>query len=118
MFGEANDKAGVFFFKAEDGIRDFHVTGSDVCSSDLGRGLAELGARRADQVRHPLESDVAARETVRERGPAEIGRASCRESVEVSPPLPALVETSASRSGPYCRAATMRGQTLAAYGAP
>src|SRR5690606_39733153 len=33
----------VFFFQAEDGIRDFHVTSSDVCSSDLagfhsGRG--------------------------------------------------------------------------------
>src|SRR5690606_40316436 len=24
-----------FFFQAEDGIRDFHVTGVDVCSSDL-----------------------------------------------------------------------------------
>src|SRR5690606_41099317 len=37
-----------FFFQAEDGIRDFHVTGvSDVCSSDLltvdnaGRRLAD-----------------------------------------------------------------------------
>src|SRR5256885_1968307 len=27
--------SGVFFFQAEDGIRDYKVTGSDVCSSDL-----------------------------------------------------------------------------------
>src|ERR1022692_5098129 len=27
--------AGIFFFQAEDGIRDYKVTGVDVCSSDL-----------------------------------------------------------------------------------
>src|SRR5688500_19168931 len=27
----------IFFFQAEDGIRDYKVTGSDVCSSDLDR---------------------------------------------------------------------------------
>src|SRR5690606_40430058 len=40
-----------FFFQAEDGIRDFHVTGSDVCSSDLpvltrDRDPFPYGARR------------------------------------------------------------------------
>src|SRR5699024_9018626 len=32
-----------FFFQAEDGIRDGHVTGSDVCSSDLGPGDDRVG---------------------------------------------------------------------------
>src|SRR5690606_40506941 len=34
-----------FFFQAEDGIRDFHVTwSSDVCSSDLPPASTSLGA--------------------------------------------------------------------------
>src|SRR5690606_39839929 len=34
-----------FFFQAEDGIRDFHVTGVQVCSSDLAsRGSASIGS--------------------------------------------------------------------------
>src|SRR6266576_2574064 len=38
----------IFFFQAEDGIRDLYVTGSsDVCSSDLGRLPADSGRRGA-----------------------------------------------------------------------
>src|SRR5215510_5309722 len=43
----------VFFFQAEDGIRDGHVTGSDVCSSDLRHRPAPRGPGRATAHRSP-----------------------------------------------------------------
>src|SRR5438067_6070027 len=52
-----------FFFQAEDGIRDFHVWSSDVCSSDLidpeslGRGLDRLLVARGEGAQgmlHPV----------------------------------------------------------------
>src|SRR5690606_40789640 len=93
-----------FFFQAEDGIRDFHVTGvQDVCSSDLAvvptrRGLARqcldcterrhhlggplgvalLAALCEQQVLRRAPDSRAIRVTPR----AEIGRASCRERGE------------------------------------
>src|SRR5256885_7390778 len=66
-----------FFFQAEDGIRDYKVTGSDVCSSDLME-LALL-----PQLAVALEAvgiervDVAIAEVPHEQAPAdgpEIGR--------------------------------------------
>src|SRR6266511_709560 len=52
--------AVIFFFQAEDGIRDFHVTGvQDVCSSDLA--VAELVARVAEQLPHRDGLSLAAR---------------------------------------------------------
>src|SRR5215475_15369621 len=62
-----------FFFQAEDGIRDFHVTGVQTCASDLAVGLAyssilfnnralaaEVGVLegRSDQLEDELESWV------------------------------------------------------------
>src|SRR5215475_15761088 len=34
-----------FFFQAEDGIRDFHVTGVQTCALPISRGWAWLGRR-------------------------------------------------------------------------
>src|SRR5690606_40785860 len=85
----------VFFFQAEDGIRDFHVTGVQTCALPISRDpCVERVARRAvdRQATHRAEPDllalmaaglaaraVAGGELVQRRG--EIGRASCRESV-------------------------------------
>src|SRR2546428_1650111 len=38
----------VFFFQAEDGIRDYKVTSSDVCSSDLTYRVKLLNGREID----------------------------------------------------------------------
>src|SRR5207244_8847582 len=77
-----------FFFQAEDGIRDDLVTGSDVCSSDLGDTIrlavaAAVNAGAAD-VRTAVafktgefKPDFHALAT--ESTIIQIGRASCRE---------------------------------------
>src|SRR5437762_12339935 len=80
----------IFFFQAEDGIRDTSVTGVQTCALPI-LDVAETRARvpsfyalvvmRAITGRVPdhrvLASDAA------EEG-SEIGRASCRERVEIS----------------------------------
>src|SRR5690349_25119224 len=72
-----------FFFQAEDGIRDLYVTGVQTCALPICVFAILLEAMPA-----------AAAAYVRERvdvliygigaGPEEIGRASCRERVEIS----------------------------------
>src|SRR6266496_6298551 len=63
-----------FFFHAEDGIRDLYVTGVQTCALPICR-------RRAARTAAPARALVA-----RGRGPSssQIGRASCRERVEIS----------------------------------
>src|SRR5437879_13414024 len=66
--------SSIFFFQAEDGIRDTSVTGVQTCALPIsadcdGDGTAH-GGRRADLG----ESDQA----------VQIGRASCRERVYIS----------------------------------
>src|SRR2546430_16170464 len=85
-----------FFFQAEDGIRDLTVTSSDVCSSDLKqradtiqpRGAARPGAdsgpggaESGDQVEEARETGDADQGGRRDE---QIGRASCRERVQIS----------------------------------
>src|SRR5690606_40311196 len=93
----------IFFFQAEDGIRDFHVTwSSDVCSSDLQASWGDLeeawNARREAYGSHAVrrfhmdtnyrnaqEIFDYARDVILPLVPdAEIGRASCRERVTIS----------------------------------
>src|SRR5690606_40702310 len=88
----------LFFFQAEDGIRDFHVTGVQTCALpiylDRGFSRKEPGGRPASYVlrspRHPRRQgrirgagQARAREP-KDRGAwdadLQIGRASCRES--------------------------------------
>src|SRR5690606_40462123 len=93
-----------FFFQAEDGIRDFHVTGVQTCALPiLDRGLrddnnwgpqyiasAEMGsysittnsAGFRNQYFYP-GGDHTSEERPGELG-YKIGRASCRERVEIS----------------------------------
>src|SRR5256885_11727406 len=89
----------LFFFQAEDGIRDYKVTGVQTCALPISRTGLRSGFERllAEQIRLPHARDRTAgghpaRRHARHRPPAqprrgaeeshgEIGRASCRERV-------------------------------------
>src|SRR5690606_39622247 len=97
-----------FFFRAEDGIRDFHVTGVQTCAlpislrvvverrGELGDDLDDaegLGVRdgelRLDLLERGLGGAVRVGDGGRRDGGdedllVEIGRASCRESREIA----------------------------------
>src|SRR5690606_41092096 len=87
-----------FFFQAEDGIRDFHVTGVQTCALPISESATSSSARPRQFVvhlRHAVEPDLdPGRVTpelrrVVEPAPSpghlavEIGRASCRERVQI-----------------------------------
>src|SRR5438046_7856269 len=84
-----------FFFQAEDGIRDWSVTGVQTCALPIlfeekeSLGTAEHheheglgGAQAFLLLEHPLQGR-AHHETLGPVVQGEIGRASCRERVEV-----------------------------------
>src|SRR5437870_6053897 len=89
-----------FFFQAEDGIRDGHVTGVQTCAlpileeSILLASLGEAQGRESPRLRQDLLEEwnlprgpVARMQTQSPRAPQppqpqEIGRASCREREE------------------------------------
>src|SRR5207302_4113693 len=60
-----------FFFQAEDGIRDFHVTGVQTCALPI----SDPTTAGHEQLALPYRVDAYW---------AEIGRASCRERVQIS----------------------------------
>src|SRR5256885_15284653 len=80
-----------FFFQAEDGIRDYKVTGVQTCALPIsrrgvcavpqwrpGRAAAGLAGRRHGAEGHRRAISAAARRL------GEIGRASCRGRGEIS----------------------------------
>src|SRR5699024_11390990 len=87
----------VFFFQAEDGIRDRNVTGVQTCALPILRDVtgATLAAVNAGRTRHSgaelgLSGELTDRLTGRLawtwqdfRFDGEIGRASCRERVKI-----------------------------------
>src|SRR5690606_39314737 len=93
-----------FFFQAEDGIRDFHVTGVQTCALPIFRSRRRGRPRRRSGGGRREPPDRRARPLVRflrggsERAPRaplprsglrprsglKIGRASCRERVKMS----------------------------------
>src|SRR5690606_39934248 len=83
----------LFFFQAEDGIRDFHVTGVQTCALPIFRrwpgrhgwrdGRSHLPGEPADG-RRPDHRGVRGGCDRRHGLHHEIGRASCRERVEIS----------------------------------
>src|SRR5256885_3020691 len=89
-----------FFFQAEDGIRDYKVTGVQTCALPICRPVAHAPPSRGGPARRALgaarggaarpgrpESHRAAGSARPQRGARrreEIGRASCRERVEIS----------------------------------
>src|SRR5690606_40928920 len=90
-----------FFFQAEDGIRDFHVTGVQTCALPISSGSCTRRITLPPKPSHRLQQRGAIkmspsctwmtpsamaspnnfRKTSRHSA-AEIGRASCRERVE------------------------------------
>src|SRR5262249_56283908 len=81
-----------FFFQAEDGIRDWSVTGVQTCALPISASASSAhdqrrraGRSAADETPWSEEADAAPDP---QPGPAEsadqIGRASCRERVESS----------------------------------
>src|SRR2546426_12731717 len=71
-----------FFFQAEDGIRDYKVTGVQTCALPIS------GSRSCFRPRAPWSRRArihrARRLPATNRGTPEIGRASCRERVSIS----------------------------------
>src|SRR5206468_8165724 len=81
----------IFFFQAEDGIRDLIVTGVQTCALPISapgqsscRPPATIRPGAGRRVVRPVHASQQAR--CRRPGPPrpEIGRASCRERVEIS----------------------------------
>src|SRR5258708_37237871 len=67
-----------FFFQAEDGIRDDLVTGVQTCALPIS---TSSGVGRVDDV---AQVDVAQADAAGDGRGDEIGRASCRERVQIS----------------------------------
>src|SRR5688500_19065312 len=73
-----------FFFQAEDGIRDYKVTGVQTCALPISHGVLDDAAHGPDLRPGPAgarEGDDVEGAGVLEQV-AEIGRASCRERGE------------------------------------
>src|SRR5688500_19899483 len=86
-----------FFFQAEDGIRDYKVTGVQTCALPISRAIRARSAARAEVSWASSSAARARRVSYRERvrslrvvtrapravgapaRPKEIGRAACRE---------------------------------------
>src|SRR5690606_40756569 len=82
-----NDYTISFFFQAEDGIRDFHVTGVQTCALPIFERYEEgcKVARRSlrfNSNAHSLGAFII--NAIRAGDAEEIGRASCRERVWIS----------------------------------
>src|SRR5690606_40131983 len=83
-----------FFFQAEDGIRDFHVTGVQTCALPIltrttrrtsSRSPSSATSTRASRTPRRTSSSSASRHSRAARAHCswpEIGRASCRERGE------------------------------------
>ena len=68
-----------FFFQAEDGIRDYDVTGVQTCALPIYKQYMVVSERRASEWVHVVYTvDVVLK---RLRMYIKIGRASCRERV-------------------------------------
>src|SRR5439155_6296188 len=87
----------LFFFQAEDGIRDGHVTGVQTCALPIFTMMewyGEMVARRlygqaffgkgpvSDSAKQAIEAELS--KGLRALKGLKIGRASCRERVEIS----------------------------------
>src|SRR5205809_5951770 len=73
----------LFFFQAEDGIRDVAVTGVQTCALPISAPAHRVSARCAGAAPGGAPPEAAA-SGWRSAVSVEIGRASCRERVEVS----------------------------------
>src|SRR5690625_5997273 len=86
----------LYFFQAEDGIRDGHVTGVQTCALPISTNKTKSTGMRLDERDDLLKEKLSSyRKTAVAEGAgtgaggiflglAEIGRASCREREEIS----------------------------------
>src|SRR5690606_40453129 len=85
--GALQDMLVAFFFQAEDGIRDFHVTGVQTCALPISRIEPESGDGRPVGKNPRTLLEAAAARVPRGAGGrrrySKIGRASCRERAEI-----------------------------------
>src|SRR5690606_39587088 len=102
-----------FFFQAEDGIRDFHVTGVQTCALPIYATFKSAGSKAATcsistvqtiasapsptdgcaaMYTRMVPNSASAMPTLPRMKYFQIGRASCRERVEVSLRAVALLE--------------------------
>src|SRR5262249_58744480 len=74
-----------FFFQAEDGIRDWSVTGVQTCALPISRCAGGSRPKRWRSRRFGLEPPAqrVSLDRYAAQGLHEIGRASCRERVEI-----------------------------------
>src|SRR5690606_40730689 len=87
-----------FFFQAEDGIRDFHVTGVQTCALPISTHAASScrsvtvpnagcspvnDSCSSSRLQVRSSETLAARNAAKSASSSEIGRASCRERVEI-----------------------------------
>src|SRR5437868_9080741 len=75
-------KLALFFFQAEDGIRDRNVTGVQTCALPIFGRAAELLDQPLAVALVRLHGELVLADDVVEVA-HEIGRASCRERVEI-----------------------------------
>src|SRR5207249_9053185 len=68
-----------FFFQAEDGIRDRNVTGVQTCALPISKTGGRAGSCRSAVMQGPVDGDVKRSSRISPK----IGRASCRERVEI-----------------------------------
>src|SRR5207245_8806689 len=75
---------GIFFFQAEDGIRDATVTGVQTCALPISDEQIAMVAQHigGDDWLEGLSDGLST--LVGEAGRSQIGRASCRERVEIA----------------------------------
>src|SRR5690606_40076647 len=80
----------LFFFQAEDGIRDFHVTGVQTCALPICRPTGKVGPPAFGRVLSLFERPTLSEQKASTRAlvadflsrGVKIGRASCREREE------------------------------------
>src|SRR5688500_19143110 len=72
-----------FFFQAEDGIRDYKVTGVQTCALPISCGQQKRRLRNSSSWMEGANSSVRSKCPVTLECHHEIGRASCRERVTV-----------------------------------
>src|SRR5690606_40999932 len=74
---------GAFFFQAEDGIRDFHVTGVQTCALPISLGAArrevleQIGLQPSDSVHDDIDEQRAQRDNADRSEERRVGK-ECR----------------------------------------
>src|SRR5690606_40705270 len=85
-----------FFFQAEDGIRDFHVTGVQTCALPISMPIASRRlCREISRMSTPL---IAIRPSHGSKN-----RSSSRATVDLPEPLPPTTRSEERRVGKECR---------------